>query len=275
VGAPDADQLLGPKISPDGSRVAAHRTVQGNMDVWLLDAMRTTRFTFSAGQDRFPVWSPDGNRIVFDSNRNGHRDLYVKAANGATNEELLIESDQNKVASDWSRDGRFLLYLSDDPQTEYDLWVLPMEGNQKPFVFLKTAFDERRGVFSPDGRWVAYMSNESGRYEVYVRAFTGTSSPSASGQWQVSTFGGMTPHWNPDGKELYYVAPGGKIMAAPIMVDGTTVRPGAPVPLFQSRIVGNGTDISVGREYDVSADGRFLINTTLEEPHSPITLLQN
>jgi len=308
LGAPDANGLSAPSLSPDGRRAAAWRTVQGNADTWLLDATRNTRFTFDASLDRFPSWSRDGSRIVFDSNRKGNRDLYLKASNGAGSEELLMESAQDKVVTDWSRDGRFLLYHSVDPQTSYDLWVLPMEGERKPFVFLKTNFDERRAQFSPDGRWVAYRSNESGRYEIYVRPFfqgglsakmeggpapvsgtsvlsglqvqpapvSGTSSGvGTGGQWQVSTSGGIDPRWRADGKELYYIAPDGKLMAAPITASGATIEPGTPVALFQTRIYGGGTDVNVGTQYDVSGDGRFLINTVLEDAASPITLLQN
>ena len=163
-----------------------------------------------------------------------------------------------------------------------------MEGERKPFVFLKTSFDKGRGKFSPDGRWVAYMSNESGQYEIYVQPFfrggrqaqpapvSGTSSgASRGGQWQVSTSGGVSPRWRPDGKELYYIPPDGKLMAAPIAVSGATIEPGTPLALFQPRIYGGGTDLNAGTSYDVSADGRFLINTVLEDAASPITLLQN
>ena len=178
MGAPDENSLTAPRVSPDGRRVAVYRTVQGNTDIWLLDGTRTSRFTFDAALDRFPIWSPDGSRIVFDSNRKGHRDLYQKPSSGAGTEELLVESPQDKVATDWSADGRFILYHSIDPQTGRDLWVLPLEGDRKPWVFLKTSFDERNGQFSPDGRWVAYMSNESGRLEIYIRPFA---APAASG----------------------------------------------------------------------------------------------
>ncbi len=292
MGAPDANNLTGPSLSPDGRRVAVYRTVQGNSDIWLLDATRTTRVTFDASLDRYPIWSPDGSRIVFDSTRKGHRDLYLKASNGAGSDELLVESAQDKVAYDWSRDGRFLVYGSIDPQTSNDLWVLRMEGDRKPFVFLKTNFDERRATFSPDGRWVAYMSSESGPYEIYVRPFlqgglqvqpapvsgtaSGTMSGSgAGGQWQVSTSGGHSPRWRADGKELYYIAPDGKLMAAPIAASGATVEPGTPRALFQTRIFGGGTVTNLGIYYDVSSDGRFLIDTGLEDSASPITLLQN
>jgi eukaryotic-like serine/threonine-protein kinase len=237
VDAPDENSLTAPHLSPDGRRVAVHRTVQGNQDIWLLDADRTTRLTFDASSEQFPIWSPDGSRIAFRSNRKGHYDLYQKPSSGAGSEELLVESAQEKNASDWSADGRFVLYHSIDPQTSRDIWVLPLEGNRKPFVFLKTNFDERDGQFSADGRWVAYMSNESGRYEIYVRPFPGPSSPSGAdgrggGQWQVSTAGGMYPRWGPGGKELDYIAPDGTLMAAPIAVNGVNLEPGRPVRCF-------------------------------------------
>ena len=152
-----------------------------------------------------------------------------------------------------------------------------MEGDRKPFVFLKTNFDERRAQFSPDGRWVAYMSNESGRYEIYVRPFNGNA-PAASGggQWQVSTSGGISPRWRADGKELYYIAPDGKLMAAPISREWRDDRARhRPWPCFRRGLYGGGTDVTIGTNYDVSVDGRFLINTVLEDTASPITLLQN
>jgi Tol biopolymer transport system component len=278
LGPPDPS-LYAVRLSPNGRRAAVFRTVQGNNDIWLLDGTRATRFTFDPGPDIFPVWSPNGDRIVFDSSRMGRRNLYVKPSNLAGNEELLLESEQDKLAEAWSRDGRFLLYQSLDPQTSYDIWVLPMEGDRKPFVFLKTSFDERRAHFSPDGRWVAYRSNESGRYEIYVRPFNPASSGSSSeagpsGQWQVSTFGGMDPRWRADGRELYYIAPDSMLMAVPTSV-GATFEPGMPVPLFQTRIFGGGTDPNFGTQYDVSSDDRFLIYTDLEAEAPPITLLQN
>ena len=191
-----------------------------------------------------------------------------------------MESQQDKVATDWSADGRFFSYFSNDPQTGWDIWMLPLEGDQKPFVFLKTPFDERRGMFSPDGRWVAYNSNESDRNEIYIRPFaapaaSGAAANPAAGQWQVSTAGGIHPRWRPDGKELYYIGPNGEMMAAPITATGTTLEPGAPVALFPTRIFGGGVDNDQGRQYDVTRDGRFLINTVLDDAASPITLLLN
>jgi eukaryotic-like serine/threonine-protein kinase len=275
-GDPGGGDLV--QLSPDGRRVAVHRTVQGSVDIWLLDSTRATRFTLDASIDRFPIWSSDGSRIVFQSNRKGTFDLYQKPSSGGGSEELLVDSPQIKNPNDSSSDGRFLLYHSQDSQTERDLWVLPMERDRTPFVFLKTGFDERSSQFSPDGRWVAYTSNESGRYEINVRPFRGRSSLGAAdhdagGQWQVSTAGGIYPRWRPDGKELYYVAPDGKLMAAPITVNGATIDPGSPVALFETHIVGGGADNGQGWQYDVSRDGRFLIN--VDDAASPITLIQN
>ena len=220
---------------------------------------------------------------MFGSTRKGSRNLYLSSS-GAGSEELLLDSPQNKVANDWSADGRFLLYQSTDTQTRSDLWVLPLDGNHQPWVFLKTPFDERVGQFTPDGRWVAYMSNESGRYEIYVRPFVapaasastdGATGRRAGAQWQVSTVGGIFPRWRPDGKELYYLGPDGQMMAAPIAATGATLEPGTPVALFQTHIVGGAAFNRQGRQYDVARDGRFLINTVLDEATAPITLLLN
>ena len=283
LGAPDENDLGAPSVSPDGRRVAVRRTVGGNTDIFLLNGTRTSRFTFDAAIDRLPIWSPDDSRIAFDSNRKGLRNLYQKPSSGAGVEELLVESDQNKILSDWSADGRFLLYFSVDPQTDRDLWVLPMRADRMPWVFLKTRFSEKVGQFSPDGRWVAYESNESGRLEIYIRPFvepadsgaTGHAAAATGGQWQVSTAGGIYPRWRPDGRELYYLGPNGEMMAAPITATGTTLEPGASVVLFPTRIYGGGADNQQHWQYDVTRDGRFLINTVLDDNASPITLIQN
>ncbi len=277
IGDPDAT-LSNPRVSPDGRRVVVERTAQGNTDLWLLDGTRTSRFTFDAASETRPVWSPDGTRLVFMSRRTGVGDLYQKLASGAGSEERIVASDQTKVPSSWSADGRFLIYYSVDPRAEADLWVVPMLGGRAPSVFLKTPFGEAGGAFSPDGRWVAYLqANESGRTEVYVRPFVPPSPQAgvAGGQWQVSTAGGFLPVWRPDGQELYYIDPAGAMMAAPIAVAGSGVVPGTPVVLFPTNIFGGGVSPQGFREYDVAPDGRFLINTELESAAAPITPIMN
>jgi Tol biopolymer transport system component len=235
-----------------------------------------SRVTFDAASDRFPLWSPDGTRIVFGSSRSGPFEIYQKLAGGAGAEERLVPADELAVGASWSPDGRFLLYINNDQQTNTDLWVLPMAGDRTSSVFLKTPFAERWGTFSPDGQWVAYHSNESGQHEIYLRPFVPPGAAGqAAGQQQASTAGGVYPVWRRDGRELYYLNPEGAMMAVPITVTGATLRPGAPNVLFPTRILGGGVDRGLGPQYDVAPDGRFLINTELDDAAAPITLLMN
>jgi eukaryotic-like serine/threonine-protein kinase len=268
-----------PRVSPDGRRVAVIRTTQANADIWVLEGDRASRLTFDAGLDISPVWSPDGSRVVYLSQRGGRMALNQILARGGRTEEQVVVSAPFKLASSWSADGRFLMYQSTDAETKSDLWVVPMAGDRTPRVFLKTPFIERFGAFSPDGRWVAYQSDETGRNEIYVRPFVATTGDASTnqpgGQWQVSSAGGIMPTWRPDGKEIYFLSPAGMMMATPIRLTGATLEPGAPVGLFNSRIFGGGVDAQQGRQYDVAPDGRFLINTVLDEAAAPITLIQN
>jgi eukaryotic-like serine/threonine-protein kinase len=262
---------LYPELSPDGARVAFQRTVQGNFDVWLMDLARggVTRFTFDPANDGRALWSPDGARIAFDSGRKGAQNLYLKPSSGAGAEQLLLETPNGKFSQDWSKDGRFLLYGEADPKTGRDLWALPMTGNErKPIPIVKTPFEELNGQFSPDGRWLAYESNESGRFEIVVQQF-----PVPAGKWQVSTGGGIQPRWRADGKELYFIAPEGKMMAASI-AESATFAAGMPIALFPVTLVpGAGAN---KQQYMVSRDGRFLINEPAEtSTTTPITLLLN
>ncbi len=283
LGAPD-DHLLDPRVAPDGRRVVVARATAQSVNLWLLDGAHMSRLTFEAYVDFYSVWSTDGTRIVFGSNQSGTFDLYQTLVNGAVGDaQPLLSAGQVKIPGipdSWSPDGRFLLYMHGDPQTGDDLWVVPMVGAHTPSVFLKTPFDELNGVFSPDGRWVAYQSNESGRFEIYVRPFHppgAKDSDAAAGamQWQVSTAGGIYPTWRPDGKEIDYIDPSGAMMAAPITASGATFAAGTPVKLFQTDIVEGGENSTVGREYDVAPDGRFLIDTVLESATAPITLILN
>lgn len=276
LGEPD-DTQFAPSLSPDGRRVAVVR--EG--DIWLLDGARSSRFTFDDALDNFPLWSPDGSKIVFRSARTGVGDLYQKSSSGAGEETLLLGSDQFKTPHSWSADGRFLMYHIISPQTGRDMWALPMTGGGDPFIVLQTPFQERWAKLSPDGRWVAYSSNASGREETYIRAFvapdTAASDATAvSGVWQISTSGGISPAWSPDGRELYYLDPAGNMMAVPFSIAGDSVEVGNPIALFPTRIAGGGTDVGLGWQYDVAADGRFLINTLVGEGSTtPITLILN
>jgi Tol biopolymer transport system component len=276
LGAPDDKGLFNPELSPNDRQAAVRRTVEGVTDIFLMDGLRAVRRTFDDTGDSYPVWSPDGNWLAFSSLRKGVADVYRKRSNGNGPDEALVETPRQKNVDDWSPDGRFVLYNEEDPATGRDLWLLPLDPNGKPgkpTVFLKTPSQEHRGQFSPDGRFIAYVSNESGgRHEVFVLPFP----RGASGQSQISTNGGIHPRWSQDGRELYYVAPDGKLIATPMTVKGGAIEPGTPKELFQTRMPGGGTNAYTRPQYDVSKDGRFLVNATIEEGVTPpITLVIN
>ena len=219
---------------------------------------------------RLPLWSPDGARIAFESVRASTVTLSAKPSGEDGPEDVLFASPDVKIPCDWSADGRFLVYYVPNPKSGTDLWVLPSD-TRVPFIFLRTEANELWGQFSPDGRWMAYQSNETGRYEIYVRPF-----PSRGGPIPISTAGGVYPRWSRDGKELYFIAPDAKMMAASIRTTATTLDAGVPAALFQTRRLGGGSNV-IGRshQYDVAADGRFLINVDAELSATPITLLLN
>ncbi|MFN2482223.1 MAG: protein kinase [Pyrinomonadaceae bacterium] len=263
-----------PRLSPDEKRVAIDRVdpqTPGNTDIWLLDLARgsSTRFTFEAADEGTPVWSPDGGSVAYYSARDGSTAIYRKPAGGAGEGEALINSPGGKLLNGWSPDGRFILYQHYSPQTNWDLWVLPLEGERKPAPLLQTNFVEIQGRFSPDGKWIAYTSNESGEWQVYVRSF-----PEAGGKLMVSTGGGGQPQWRGDGRELFYLAPDRNLMAVDVKADSATFEAGVPRPLFELRYVGG---FPGGGGYDATLDGkRFLVNTpTQEERPRPITVVLN
>ncbi len=229
------------RLSPDGRMLAEQ--VQDpqtkNVDIWLLDLARgvRTRFTFDPGADLNPVWSADGGRIVWSSNAKGHFDLYAKSASGAGDMQTILASDADKFVTDWSRDGRFLAVTQLDPggKTGADVWIVPLSGDRKPFAFVATPFSEGDAVFSPDGRWLAYESNESGKPEIYVTPF-----PQAGGKWQVSQGGGVTPSWRDDGRGLYYKTPDGKLMEASVASKGSALEVGTPTEFSKTQLSDTG-----------------------------------
>jgi eukaryotic-like serine/threonine-protein kinase len=234
----DPEGILTPRLSPDGSRVAYERfsTKVFNSDVWLLDLKRnsSTRFAFGPGASRSPVWSPDGSEIVFSQNRDGAYNLYRKPVDGSRAEELLLRSNDDKQPFSWSHDGRFLLYSTSRNLGTQQLWVLPMQGEPKPIAFSHSSFDESDGEFSPDGRWVAYASNESGQYEIYVRAFSGAADAAETGgKWLVSRDGGLFPRWKSDGRELIYISLDRTTIMSVSVDSERTFQPGVPRPLVK------------------------------------------
>jgi Tol biopolymer transport system component len=260
-----------PALSPDGTRVAvgvvdAH---VGTRDLWLFDLKRdaASRFTFDPTDESNPVWSHDGSQILFTSTQTGNREIFEKAASGIGNSQLVFASkDQQKSVDDWSPDGRYVVYDTTSPGS---LWVLPLFGDRKPFLFVQGAPEAREARFSPNGRFIAYTSNETGNYETYVETF-----PDRTGKWQVSADGGTHPEWRGDGKELYFIS-GGKLMAVNVSTDGPQFQAGIPKPLFApdfrpDRGSGNGV-------YAVTADGRrFLVATTIEQQTiAPVTVVTN
>ena len=268
-----------PELSTDGRFVAMRINLDGNTDITLLEIGRSvlTRFTFDRELDIRGIWSPDGSRIVFCSNRKGVYNLYWKFTTGppGSEEPLLDTASRPRFPHDWSLDGRFLLYGQEEKAGANDLWVLPLVGERKPFPVVQTNYDESWSQFSPDGKWIAYQSNESGQYEIYVQPFSGEGM--VGGKRQISVNGGSFVRWRRDGKELFYIAPDNRLMAVPIRLapDRPAIESDAPIPLFVTRL-GGAWQAPPGREYVVSPDGRrFLMNTALEEPISPISVILN
>ncbi|MDA2925227.1 hypothetical protein MYX65_11365, partial [Acidobacteria bacterium AH-259-L09] len=209
-----------------------------------------------------PVWSPDGRQLVFMSARKGRPDLFQKLVGGGQ-EEVLFESNQAKFPEDWSSDGRFILFISPQGKTVY---ALPLSGDQEPMRVLETPFDKDEFHFSPDGRWIAYNSDESGRWEVYVASF-----PDFTEKRQVSNSGGVQARWRKDGKELFYLGLDGKLRAVAVKA-GSSLETGIPQVLFETKVRVS----PLWDQYCVTGDGqRFLINEPAEDVSSPITVVLN
>jgi len=255
-------------IAANGRSVAVDSTdmTSLNTDVWTYELQRESaqRLTFDPGFDVVPIWSPDASRLVFSSNRGEHVDLYMKNSDGAETEKVIVHDEFNKIPSDWFRNGEYILYTRGP-----DLWFLTLPA-LKGTLFIKAASIVRNGQFSPDGKWVAYASNETGKWEIYVTSF-----PDARGKWQVSTGGGEEPRWRGDGKELFYISSDSKMMAVPVTI-GANFDASAPVALFQAvpRQLVSTNDQFV---YDVARDGqRFLILTQVKRPESrPMSVILN
>jgi serine/threonine protein kinase/Tol biopolymer transport system component len=266
VGSPD--RYWSARVSPDGRFVAAEiedPDTRAN-NIWIYDTAKATRtrFTFGRTPDATAVWSPDGRTVVFGSRGIGQRySLFTKPANGSGPEKTLLQSAGDLFAEDWSQDGRFLLFTEMNPSEKSGagIWVLPMRENAEPRPLFRSASDDRYPHFSPNGRWVAYRSNESGRNQIYVIPFG-----EPGGKWQISSDGGDWPAWRPDGQELYFVSPDNELMAAAVRAAGSTFAITDPEVLFKINVLGGH-----GERFGATADGRrFLALVNKDDAPRPL-----
>ena len=259
-----------PRISPDGGRVALDVRDQENDDVWIWDFARETlnRFTFSPSIDVRPVWSPDGQQLIFESHRDGQGNLFAKSARGTGQVERLMESERHQSPLSMSPDGAWLVL--EDGNTPRNLALLTMSGERKLEPLLSSDFNETNGVISPDGRWLAYQSDQSSQYEIYVRPFPNVEDE----QWLISNGGGTQPLWAPDGRELFYLALGARLMAVGVESEPSFV-PGNAEEVFETSDFTSGGATS-SLTYDISPDGeRFLMIKESGSDSTEFILVQN
>jgi Tol biopolymer transport system component len=264
----DLGDYNSPAISPNGTHVAVAR----GSDIWILDVDRgtSTRFTFDPARDDFPAWSHDGRQIVFTSNRGGLGDLYIKPADGSNEEKLLLKTDGQSFRTDWTRDGRFVVFSRIGTKTAQDLWALPVPSDSTPVPLLQTQYGEYDARVSPDGRWLAYRSDESGLPEIYVRPFDPSGQPGGGAKFLVSRGGPPSfPIWR-NSKQLYYVTADNDVMAIDIDTSNGFLA-STPRRLFTAR------GVTYVRGWDLSPDGkRFLFVTpTGAGKVTPFTVVLN
>jgi Tol biopolymer transport system component len=269
---PGAANSLHPKLSPDQRRIAI-RVLDAQTrtrDIWLVDLAReiTSRFTFEPGNENLPLWSPDGKRIAFVSDDSKATGICVRNVSGSGDRELLGRVSANVVPTDWSPDGATIVFEDGTPATRSDLWLLPLEGDRKPRPFLNGSYNEAQGRFSPDGRYLAYTSDESGRPEIYVQAF-----PDRSEKWQISTRGGSDPEWSADGRELFYLGSDQQMMSVAVHGEPTLTME-LPRALFPARVA---QPIGPRNHYAVSRDGQrfFVLAARDNRSIPPVNVMTN
>jgi len=233
-----------------------------------------TRLTFDPSRDAVPAWSPDGKQVAFSSDREGGiYQIYVKDASGSGQEQRVTEGPNRKTVMDWTKDGKYLLYREQNPTTDRDLMAIPLDGDRKPFPVVTTPFMESTGAVSPDGRWVAYASNDTGRSEIYIQAFPAPGVNGPKGRWQISSGGGYQVKWKGDGKELYFESLDGKMMAAGIQAGPQGIHAETPRVLFSADFATTSL-----HEFDVTPDGqRFLLmlQPKIQDSGEKLTVVSN
>jgi Tol biopolymer transport system component len=271
VGKPETDSISSPELSPDEQSVVVVRQPTGDNDIWVIEFARNLprRVTDGPPADAHPLWDPDGQHVVFWSRRFGTGSPARQAVTGGKAEPLFTAGETG-LALSWTRDRRYVLLRRSNAKTGADLIAVSTEGQPRDVAVAQSQRDETEGQFSPDGKWVAYVSNDSGRAEVFVQSF-----PDTRTHTQVSTAGGAQVRWSADGKEIFYVAPDGKMMAVAVALGGTSPVLKPPVSLFQTHLA-TGTNVLGNKpQYAVSRDGRFLLNTVVEGASAPIVVSVN
>jgi hypothetical protein len=264
LGQPDDSQMILTGLSPDGQTATVSRIVDGNGDVWLVDTDRGVwrRLTIDPAGEGSPVLSPDGSRVAYVTDgKDNVNQIYERSSSGTGEARVILESAENKNPGDWSSDGRYLMYVNQSSDTNFDLWALPMFGDRKPFAVAQTPFAELNGRFSPDAHWVTYSSTETGKAEIYLQRF-----PEFGPKLQVSVGGGTFPRWRRDGRELFYLGPDNRLMSVAVARNGNRLDAGPPRPLLT---------LPTTSLYEPSPDGqRFLVEAVVSEA-SPISVILN
>jgi eukaryotic-like serine/threonine-protein kinase len=252
------------RLSPDGRRAVIEQGLTRTLWVENFDRNVLTRLTYGPRLSGWTAWSPDGQQVAYSAEHDGRLRLLVRNADGATPERLLADSPNDLYMYDWSRDGRYFAYCETDPKTKIDIWILPAVGDRKPFPLLQTPFNEDSPRFSPDGRWIAYVSDETGRNEIYVASF-----PERDARWQISTGGGILPRWNGNGSELFYISFNGSLMSVPLSPNHRQFSWSAPQRVFTMWIPGASYDVAPGGD-------RFLVLLPTDDVKAnELTLLLN
>ncbi|MGH9372558.1 MAG: protein kinase domain-containing protein [Vicinamibacterales bacterium] len=271
VGEPDIDAIASPELSADEQSVVVFRHPTGDNDIWVIELARNLarRVTDGPPADAHPLWDPDGRHVVFSSQRFGGGRAARQAVSGGKAEPLFANGQQGQALS-WTRDREYILVRRTSATSGSDLVAVATMGDPREVAVAQSPYDETEGQFSPDGTWVAVVSNDSGRPEVFIQSF-----PDARARTQVSTAGGTQVRWSPDGKEIFYVAPDGKMMAVSIATGGASPDVKLPAPLFQTHLASGTNVLGYKPQYAVSRDGRFLLNTAIESASAPIVVSVN